>query len=209
MNLPAANDRRHFALAHTVAAVALCLWPACAMAQAAPQHAAPPAAEASLDHAVVKGLTLKALLALGSTGVFYAGTGSLAATSILSGLVSVASYGVYVANEYLWDVYAPDTAAHDASFNASGSLGRNTYKFLTFKPAVMTADWSVVYAFTGSVAAMLTMGTGVSLVAPAAFYANNVGWDWYDWHSAAPVPPAPSPATSPGATALLHASAAP
>jgi len=101
MNLPAANDLRHFALVHAVGAAALCLWPACTMAQAAPQPSAPPAAEVSFGHAVIKGLTLKALLALGSTGVFYAGTDSLAASGILTGLVSVASYGVYVANEYL------------------------------------------------------------------------------------------------------------
>ncbi len=206
MNLPAANDLRQFALVHAVGA--LCLWPACSMAQTAPQPAAPPAAEASLGHAVLTGVPLQAALAPGAAGVFSAGTGSLAASGILTGLVSVASYGVYVANEYLWDVYAPATAAHDASFNASGSLGRNTYKFLTFKPAVMAADWSVVYAFTGSVAAMLTMGTGVSLTAPAAFYANNVAWDWYDWYSAAPVLAAPFPATSPGAAPSIHASAA-
>ena len=86
-------------------------------------------------------------------------------------------------NDYLWDRFYPNTnvAANGDSFSTISSLGRNTAKFLTFKPAVVAADWTVIYLYTGSLGSMLTMGPAYSLLAPATFYANNVAWDWYDW----------------------------
>lgn len=161
------------------------------------------AAPASFGHAAAKGVTLKALNGLLAMAVFTTGTGSLAAGSVLSTAVVATSYAVFVANDYLWDRFYPNTnvAANGMSFNTVGSLGRNTLKFLTFKPAVVAADWSVIYLYTGSLGSMLTMGPAYSLLAPATFYANNVGWDWYDWWStsgqAGPASAA-KPASGPG-----------
>ena len=47
----------------------------------------------------------------------------------------------------------------------------------------MAATWSLIYAYTGSWTATLMMGSASSLAGPVIFYANNIGWDWYDWYS--------------------------
>lgn len=175
------------------------LWPLESIAQTAP--ATPPvSASVSVGHAATKGLTLKAALALSSLTVFYVGTGSVVASGLLTGLVSAASYTVYVTNEYLWDLYAPNTnvSANNQAFSAKSSISRNTLKFLTFKPTVMAVDWGTIYLYTGSLASMFTMGPVMSLTAPVIFYFNNTAWDWYDWHA---TPPAPVPPTSAASTA--------
>jgi uncharacterized membrane protein len=143
------------------------------------------ARKASLEHAAVKGLTLKALTIITSAGILYGGTGDVAMTGWLTGLFAVSSYSLYVANDYLWDHYSPPVLSRrsDGSFDTGASLWRNTLKFLTFKASVVTVSWSMIYAFTGSLASTVTLGSMNSLALPVVFYINNVGWDWYDWHS--------------------------
>jgi len=170
-----------------VAAVTLAmLWPLEGIAQTAPPTP-PVSAGASVSHAATKGLTLKAALALSSLTLFYAGTGSVVASGMLTTLVSAASYTVYVTNEYLWDLYAPNTnvSANDQSFSALSSVSRNTAKFLTFKPTVMAVDWGTIYLYTGSLSSMFTLGPAFSLMSPLIFYLNNTAWDWYDWRAVA------------------------
>jgi uncharacterized membrane protein len=142
-------------------------------------------ASASLGHAAAKGVSLKIINGVVGMAVFTTGTGSLAAGSVLAASVAATSFSVFVINDYIWDHYFPNTniAANNESFNAAWSIGRNTAKFLTFKPAVMVADWSAIYLYTGSMASTLTMGPAYSLLSPVTFYANNVAWDWYDWWS--------------------------
>ena len=169
-------------------ALAWLLWPLSAAAQptpvpAQPSDSAEQAAPASLGHAAIKGVTLKLANAVTSMGIFYTGTGSMFASSALSMLIAATSYSVFVANDYLWDRISPNTnvAANNQSFQTTTSLGRNTLKFLTFKPAVVTADWTAIYLYTGSWASTLAMGSAWSLLTPVVFYANNTAWDWYDW----------------------------
>ena len=171
-------------------ALAGLLWPLAATAQPMPALAQPAdtavqAAPASLGHAAIKGVTLKLANAAVSMGIFYTGTGSMIASSALSLLIAATSYSVYVTNDYLWDRFSPNTnvAANNQPFQTTTSLGRNTLKFLTFKPAVVTADWTAIYLYTGSWASTLAMGSAWSLLTPVGFYANNTAWDWYDWWS--------------------------
>lgn len=173
----------------------LLVMPAIAIAQTAPAAGGPQAepitaaseraASASLAHAAAKGVTLKIGTGLAAMAVFYAGTGSVAASSVLSTIIIGTSYTVFVANDYIWDHYFPNTnvAANNQSFSTLSSLGRNTLKFLTFKPSVLLADWTAIYLYTGSWVATFAMGSAWSLVTPLVFYGNNVGWDWYDWWS--------------------------
>ncbi len=156
--------------------------PVVCLAQTAPAPAEP--ASPSLGHAAVKGLTQKALTTTASAIIFYAGTGSLAMTGWLAGVTAVTSYGVYVANDYLWDRFSPLQPSPDGKgFDAQASVWRNTEKYLTFKPAVVATAWGIVYAFTGSWTSTVTLGGLQSLSLPVTFYLNNVGWDWYDWYT--------------------------
>lgn len=172
-----------------VLALACLLWPLAAAAQPTPVATQPDAtaqaAPASLGHTALKGVTLKLANAVTSMSIFYTGTGSMFASSALSMLIAATSYSVYVANDYLWDRFSPNTnvAANNQSFQTTTSLGRNTLKFLTFKPAVVTADWTAIYLYTGSWASTLAMGSVWSLLTPVVFYTNNTAWDWYDWWS--------------------------
>jgi uncharacterized membrane protein len=179
------------ALALFVQSSAVCL----AQPTGSPATAVPAQqASASLGHAAAKGLTLKVINGLAAMAVFTAGTGSVVAGGVLSGAVAVSSFTVFVINDYLWDKYLPNTnlGANNESFSPFWSLSRNTAKFLTFKPAVVTADWTVIYLFTGSWASTLTLGPAYSILSPLTFYANNVAWDWYDWYSSAAGPAQPA-----------------
>jgi uncharacterized membrane protein len=164
-------------------------WPATSLAQTATGSAAPElAASNTIGHAAAKGVTLKVINGVAGLAVFSTGTGSLVAGGVLAAAVAASSFTVFVANDYIWDRFFPNTnlAANNQSFNAVWSVGRNTAKFLTFKPAVVAVDWSVIYLYTGSLASTLTMGPAYSILAPLTFYANNVAWDWYDWWSTPP-----------------------
>ncbi len=178
-------SRRLRLSAPAIAVVLALVWPIGGMAQTVPT---PPsvAEEASVGHAAMKDLTLKTTLAVASMALFYAGTGSLFASSMLATVVSGASYTVYVVNDYLWDRYSPDTNANtnNQSLSATTNVNKKTAKFLTFKPAVMAADWGAIYLYTGSLTSMVTMGPAFSLMLPVVFYLNNTAWDWYDWRAA-------------------------
>jgi uncharacterized membrane protein len=158
--------------------------PVTSLAQTATGSSAPAsAASGTLGHAAAKGVTLKVINGMVALTVFGTGTGSLVAGGVLAAAVAASSFTVFVANDYIWDRFFPNTnlAANNQSFSPVWSVGRNTAKFLTFKPAVVAVDWSVIYLYTGSLASTLTMGPAFSILSPLTFYANNVAWDWYDW----------------------------
>jgi len=170
--------------------------------QCVAQPAPAAAPTASVSHSAANGITLKIGSALKKILIFSAGTGSVAAGGALTVITTASSYAIYVANEYLWDHYAPPANATAASFDASSSFWRNTKKYLTLKPVGMAATWSLIYAYTGSWTTTLTMGSASSLAGPLVFYANNMAWDWYDWYSGAakataPASPAPAQQRSP------------
>jgi uncharacterized membrane protein len=179
--------------------VAICLWATPGAAQtspAAPDTPAttpPKAVEASVSHAVAKGLTYKAGSALKKLAIYSIGTGSVAAGGALAAITTVTSYAIYVANDYLWDTYSPNTniSANNDSFDTTESFWRNTTKYLTLKPIGMAATWTIVYLYTGSWTATVAMSTLSSLTGPIVFYANNVAWDWYDWYTSPPPKPGP------------------
>jgi len=170
------------------------IWPVCGMAQTAPSDAAiskgvaPHAVEASVSHSAAKGITLKAMSVTAGTVIYAIGTGSLAAGGLLSVINGAGSYVIYVTNEYLWDYYSPNTnvSANNASFQTTSSLTRNTKKYLTFKPAVTVLNVGTIYWFSETLAATAGMSAGAIFMLPVVFYANNVLWDWYDWHGVPP-----------------------
>jgi uncharacterized membrane protein len=198
---PLTPDKARRSVVLPAALAVAMLWSAPGLAEVAQTAGAgainptPHAADASVSHAAAKGITLKIGSALKKILIFSVGTGSVAAGGALTAITTASGYAVYVANEYLWDSYAPNTniAANNQPFDTSASLWRNTTKYLTLKPVGMAVTWSLIYAYTGSWAATLAMGSASSLAGPLVFYANNIGWDWYDWHSnaAAPSPAAP------------------
>ncbi|GEM_PF-1561473 len=145
------------------------------------QHAS---VEASLSRAALRGLTLKALSAGKKIAIYYAGTGSLYDTGLLVAISTIGTYAIYVGNEYWWDTYTPAVApSPDGKFDATESAWRTTFKYLTLKPTAMAFNWAILYAYTGSVATMVVVGSANSLTGPISFYLNNMGWDWYDWYA--------------------------
>lgn len=92
---------------------------------------------------------------------------------------------VYVANEYGWDTYWPNTniSANNVSFGPFSSVSRNTAKYLTLKPMLTVVNVSLISMFTSTLAATATTSAGAIFVLPLMFYVNTVGWDWYDWYS--------------------------
>ena len=166
------------------------------------EAAAPQAVKPSIMHAFAKAMTLKVGATALAGSIFYAGTGSLVDTGALLVLGNIGATGIFMANDYLWDHLSPNTnvSANNQSFDAMGSAWRNTQKYLTFKPAMAIWAWGSTYLYTGSVAATVTMGSAAFFAFPAVFYANNMAWDWYDWHatSGAAAPPAASGLVSAG-----------
>jgi uncharacterized membrane protein len=172
------------ARASALSAALLC--PIAATAQTVPSTAEQ-AVRPSVGHAMMKGITLKAATTGVAAAIYYVGTGSLLDMGTLTALSTAGTYAIYVANEYLWDAFSPDTgvSGNRQTFDAPASLWRNTWKYLTFKPTVAAFNWGLVYAYTGSVSAMITLGSAGTIAIPLVYYANNVAWDWYDWHTAA------------------------
>ncbi len=163
--------------AQRLAYAALVLWPAYSHAQS------PPPSQASVTLAMAKGITYKIATAVTWGVVGYAGSGALTGATFLAGATTVASYVVYVGNEYGWDYFMPPPAARvDGSFDAPASAWRNTWKFITFKPLVTSVNWSIAYLYTGSAAQALAMGTSAAIAITGVFYLNNMAWDWYEWH---------------------------
>jgi hypothetical protein len=149
---------------------------------------APKVAEASLGHAAVKGVTLKITQGLYSFGVFTVGVGvgtALGATMAVAD--GVGAYVIYIGNEYLWDTLRPNTnlRANNEAFGPLSSLSRTTLKYITFKPAVTTWHWGLIYAVTGSLQTMVLAGSVLWFTLPLMYYVNDTAWNFYDWRFAA------------------------
>jgi len=141
---------------------------------------------ASIVHSAVKTTTLKVASAVVSMALFFGGTGTVADATMLTVIMTVASSALFASNDYLWDYFYPNTniRTNDVSFDALGSAWRNTLKYATVKPALIGMGYGVIYWYTGSWTSALTLGTASIFAFPAAFYGNNMAWDWYDWYSA-------------------------
>jgi len=195
-----------------VAATSFVLRPAAA--QIAPTPAPPPSTEAapaapadsqpeggaSLLLSASKATTYKIGTALTNMLVFSAGTGVVGGT-VLTAFTTAQTWLIYTANDYFWDKYSPRQARSGETFDVGESTWRSTEKFLTAKPLIVAIKLASIYAWTGSVATMLVAGTVSTVATTAVFYANNMGWDFYEW-SQRPVVPAPAipaaPAPVPG-----------
>ena len=95
-----------------------------------------PGSDASLTHAAAKATTFKIGAFVVNMVVFSAGTGSVVGGTLLTVFNVSKSWGLFTANDYLWDRYFPTDANKDSSknFDAKASFWRNTGKFLTYKP---------------------------------------------------------------------------
>ena len=178
--------------------VASCLWMAPAVAQTAPasdvaptQAALPAPAQmkdASLSHSALKATTFKVATVVTNVSVLSLAAGGVVGGAALTGFLTVSSWLIYTANDYIWDSYAPPPVKQDAneSFDATSDVWRNTGKYLTFKPVVASIKLAALYAYTGSGTIALAFGTASILTNTAVFYANNVAWDMYDWYAGTP-----------------------
>ena len=115
--------------------------------------------------------------------VFSAGTGSVVGGTLLTVFNVSKSWGLFTANDYLWDRYFPTDANKDSgkSFDAKASFWRNTGKFLTYKPVDTAIKFASIFLYTGSASVMLVYGTASSVLNTGVFYANDLAWDYYDW----------------------------
>jgi uncharacterized membrane protein len=143
---------------------------------------------ASVSRSAIKATTYKIGTATINLTLLSFAVGSIAGGGILAAGTAATSWLVYTANDYMWDTYSPAPVKEGAEegFDASASAWRTTLKYLTFKPLGMGQKFVWLYAYTGSAATMMTWGTITAAVNTAWFYANDMGWDWYDWYSAAP-----------------------
>lgn len=146
-----------------------------------PAHSAAP--DATLTHAAAKATTFKLGAFLVNMVVFSAGTGSVVGGTVLTVFNVSKSWALFTANDYLWDTYLPTDANKDSSksFDAKESFWRNTGKFLTYKPVDTAIKFASIYLYTGSAGVMLVYGSASSILNTGVFYANNFGWDLYDW----------------------------
>jgi len=197
LSLKLSRRRRSGALSRVIAAFVIALTLAggvpggSAAAQAVAPPSAPPAkppaadgtapGEASALMSATKATTYKLGTALTNMLILTAGTGIVGGT-LLTVFVTGESWLVYGVNDYLWDTYAPKAAPRaDGSFDAKESAWRATEKWLTYKPVVSAFKFGAIYAWTGSVPIMLTLGTLTIVANTGVFYANNIGWDLYEW----------------------------
>jgi hypothetical protein len=175
----------------------LCVAPAQAQTAPVPADgaAAPVAAEASLSHSALKGVTLKMTQGLYSFGVFTVAVGVGATLGAAMAVADgIGGYVVYVSNEYLWDTVHPNTnlRANNESFGPLKSLSRTTLKYITYKPAVTAWHWGLIYAVTGSVQTMVLAGSLLWFTLPLIYYVNDTAWNFYDWRFAAGTPAEPA-----------------
>jgi uncharacterized membrane protein len=178
-----------WAISLVIAAMLLATVPAWAQSQAQPQAPAAPTPEssASLAHSALKATTFKVGSSATNLLVLSAATGSAVAGAGLTVFMLGASWVVYTANDYIWDVYYPPPVKQAGeSFDASADAWRNTGKFLTFKPVIASIKLASLYAVTGSALITATFGTASILTNTVVFYANNMAWDFYDWYAATP-----------------------
>ena len=149
--------------------------------EAAPAKA--PGADASLTHAAGKATTFKLGAFVVNMVVFSAGTGSVVGGTLLTVFNVSKSWGLFTANDYLWDRYFPTESNKDSSksFDAKASFWRNTGKFLTYKPVDTAIKFASIFLYTGSASVMLVYGTASSVLNTGVFYVNDLAWDYYDW----------------------------
>jgi uncharacterized membrane protein len=167
-------------------------WAGPALAQVAPEprvtldlpwteQSAPPR-DASLRHSALKATTYKAGTTAVNFAIFSYAAGGAAGGATLALVALGASWTLYTVNDYLWDRFDPPPK-QDAgeTFDTQDDVWRNTKKFMTYKPAIAAFKYATVYAYTGSVVTTVVAGTATVLVNTVVFYANNIGWDYYDW----------------------------
>ena len=145
--------------------------------------AAPIKPDASLTHSAAKATTFKTGAFLVNMVVFSAGTGSVVGGTLLTVFNVSKSWALFAANDYAWDSWFPTDANKDSakSFDARQSFWRTTGKFLTYKPVDTAIKFASIYLYTGSAGVMLIYGTASSVLNTGVFYANDFGWDLYDW----------------------------
>jgi len=151
----------------------------------APQSEVPPAG-GSLTHSAMKATTFKIAATVSNLAIFSFGTGGIVGGGILTAFNVSKSWGLFTANDYLWDKYFPSDKNQDSSqaFDAKQSFWRTTGKFLTYKPVDTAIKFASIYLYTGSAAVMLVYGTASSVTNTAVFYVNDFAWNLYDWSQA-------------------------
>jgi uncharacterized membrane protein len=176
--------RRRISLMITVAG-GLAINPA--MAQSTMPSAAQSEA-ASLSHSALKATTFKVGTAVVNLTLLSYAAGGLAGGAALTTFVTAGSWAIFTVNDYLWDSYAPAPVKQNTaqSFDATSDVWRNTGKYLTYKPVVVSMKLAALYLYTGSASVALVFGTASAAVNTAVFYGNNMAWDYYDWYLAAP-----------------------
>lgn len=151
----------------------------------APQNTVPPAT-GSLTHSAFKATTFKIAAFVSNLAIFSYGTGGLVGGGILTVFNVSKSWGLFTANDYLWDKYFPSDKNQDFSkaFDAKQSFWRTTGKFLTYKPVDTAIKFASIYLYTGSAAVMLVYGTASAVTNTGVFYVNDFAWNLYDWSQA-------------------------
>jgi hypothetical protein len=147
-----------------------------------------PANSASLSHSAVKATTLKIATSVTNLTILSFAAGGIVGGTALTLFNTVSTLIIYTGNDYIWDSYwpAPVKQTADQSFDTTGDVWRNTWKYLTFKPVVLVVKWASILVYTGSMTTMLVFGTASSVTNAAVFYANNYAWDFYDWYASVP-----------------------
>jgi uncharacterized membrane protein len=179
---------------------------------AAPSEVAPngaPAKDASLVLSASKATTFKIATVVTNMGIFSLGTASVVGGGLLTAFNVTKSRLLYTANDYAWDTYAPlpKPTGPAESFDAKASAWRTTQKFLTYKPVDTAIKFASIYLWTGSLPAMLVLGTASSVANTVVFYANNFAWDIYEWSATPPAPTNTAPA-NPAPAGTIKAGAA-
>ncbi len=161
----------------------------------AQETSAPPVSaatrEAAVSRSASKATTYKIGTATINLGALTYAFGSVIDGGVLAAGTAMTSWAVYAVNDYLWDTYypAPAKQSADEKFDARAETWRTTLKYLTFKPLGMGQKFVWLYAYTGSASTMMTWGLSIAAANTVWFYANDMGWDWYDWYASQPAKP--------------------
>ncbi len=180
------------------AIMAVCLSISPVVAQTVPVQGAPsssspaqiaPAQDASLTRSAMRATTFKVGTTITNFGILTYAAGGLVGGVALTAFVTASSWLLYTANDYVWDRYSPPPAKQtaDQAFDANADVWRTTKKFLTYKPIIGTLKILSIYAYTGSRSVALIYGTATIMTNTVVFYANNLAWDYYDWHASRPL----------------------
>jgi uncharacterized membrane protein len=145
-----------------------------------------PTDHGSLTHSATKATTFKIATIVSNLAIFSYGTGGIVGGGILTAFNVSKSWGLFTANDYLWDKYFPADKNQDSgqAFDTKASFWRTSGKFLTYKPVDTAIKFASIYLYTGSAAVMLVYGTASSVVNTGVFYVNDFAWNLYDWSQA-------------------------